>query len=162
MSLSSSRNVKKGSHRSPSGHTESDFLTVTKETLVGLLSSAISVIVLTLITSALCMLSPDPSKLTAAAGIVILYVSAIVGGFASAYGLRKNKKASSFGAILCGILLFTVTGLISTALRLFMPEASSDTNIFLNVLLRALIIPMSLLGGYLCIKKPQKRQKRKK
>ena len=138
-------------HRQSSEDT--GFSAVVHFCIIGSVISVITSLILTLILSWLCLFAPDPLRLATPAGLCIIYASAISGGIFTGLKLKRDKWAAIIGGALCGLLFFIAWGIFGIILSLLgLPSATADHKTFL-ILARALAIPLSMLGTYLCIKK---------
>lgn len=138
-------------HRQPSEDT--GFSAVVRFCIIGAVISIITSLILTLILSWLCLFAPDPLRLAIPAGLCIIYASAISGGIFTGLKLKRDKWAAIIGSALCGLLFFIAWGIFGIILSLFELPSVTDDYKTLLILARALAIPFSMLGTYLCIKK---------
>ena len=105
--------------------------------------------------SAICLAFDDPHILIYPLSFFILYSSAFFTGFAAV------KKNGSCDALLCGCTSGAVLTLayiiIFAAISTFIPNSSSQT---ISFLWRALVIPASVLGGYVASSTHMKKSRR--
>lgn len=162
MSYSQQNSHKRRKHAPRSDSGDVSFFDLMKNGAVGAGFALASVIVLSLVSSALCLLYSDPSALTMYAGIAILYISSIAGGVISAIKFRGDKSAAIVSGILCGFIILVSFGIISTFLSLAGGDFSHSVKLIPSILLRALCIPASILGAYMGSRKKSPRRKRRK
>ena len=103
----------------------------------------------------LCLLSPDPASLTLPAGILILLLSALAGGFCSA---RLHKRRRLLCGVLCGILLVFFFWLLT----LFLGEPAHGIPFFVSLLLRILTAGVSALGAMIPARERKMHRKRRR
>lgn len=108
-----------------------------------------------LLATTLCYLSDDPLSCTFPAGLAVLYVSALVGGFAAS---RFNRDAPILSGTLCGVLW-----MLCTLLPLLLP-GQEDFPIppALAIALRLLTPAFSLLGSAFKRKTSHRRKPRRR
>lgn len=135
------------------------FNDVVKNSFLGVLSALISMAVLVLAASAVCMLTRDPASFTLPLGIAAFLISAAVGGFVASRGLLRDKTAAVISGIICGFALMIFTGIGAVLQNLLASESTHGLSALVAVLIRALAIPMSLLGA--CIDKKKRTGRRK-
>ncbi|MBQ9783098.1 MAG: TIGR04086 family membrane protein [Clostridia bacterium] len=100
---------------------------------------------LALIAAGICYSTPDPNSLTLPVGMVLPYLSALVGGFAA---VRLHRSAPLPCGLLCGGFL----ALFFLFLTLFF-EGESGIGLPLSIILRVLIPAVSVLGALLGLKR---------
>ncbi len=138
------------------------FEAVAQGTVVGSGSAVICMSALALVSTALCMMSPDPASLSLPVGLSILYISSAVGGFVSSLKLKREPSAALTAAALCGFTVFVLTGICSTLQAILSPESSHGIGIWVALVLRLLAIAPSMLASYVsCKAKPQKHRRRR-
>ena len=119
--------------------------------LFGSLCGLISSVLLLLIVSFVCYRASDPDFLLWPLSLGALYLSCLVAGFAAI----KRRRAD---ALLCGGLSGLCLGVFFFVLSLFLRRAQSPSlSLTLSLLLRALMVVFSGIGGFLGLGKHKKR-----
>ena len=112
-----------------------------KSLLLGLLWAAGAAVVLIFIFSAIVYATPDPGSLVLPAALAAAYLSAFVGGFASAWINRGD-------ALACGLIIGTAHFALIVLLSLIAPGgAASEVGFWASVGLHALVTGFSVLGA---------------
>ncbi len=159
MSNDPKRKTHKHRHRE---ETDTSFASIIKNAITGSLTAILASAILALILSAVCMVFKDPSSIITPIGLLILYFSSAIGGAASAYKLRSDKTASIAAGCLCGLTVFVIFGICSTALDLVLSNTQSFFGLGWSLVLRAVSILSSFLGAYIIsTKRSKSRHKRK-
>lgn len=114
-------------------------------------------LLLLLLATALLLLFKDPDRYHTAAGIVLLYATAFLGGMIATRLYRRRSP------LLCGLAEALLLLLLITALAFCLPDGWKDhASAGVALLMRVLILPASLCGALLASrKKTQKRKKRR-
>ena len=124
--------------------------TVAKSTLLAFaVTLGVGLLLLTL-TTAILLSTKDPNRYHDAAGLILLYLTATLGGALCVkfYGRRAP--------LLCGMTQGLCLLLFFTLAALFLP--SSGGNKALALLLRLLVVPAALLGATLASRKKKPRR----
>ncbi len=138
------------------------FEAVARGTVTGGAGAVGCMLVLALLSAALCMLTPDPLSLSLPVGMVILYLSAAIGGCISAMGLRSNIPAALTASAFCGFTVVILTGICSVLQGLLAPDQSHGIGTGLSLLLRFVAMAVSVTASYLfCKLKPKPRRRRR-
>ena len=117
---------------------------------------------LAFLSAALCMLTPDPLSLSLPVGMVILYLSAAIGGCISAIGLRSNIPAALTASAFCGFILFILTGICAVLQGIVAPDLSLGFGIVLSLILRLVAMAVAVTAAYIfCRLKPKPRHRRR-
>lgn len=148
---------KRVARSSPTATEQDSFHSLLQSALFGALCGIVVATLLLLAASAICHATNDPASFTGTAGLIALYLSALVAGFAA---LRRHRSMALVCGALSGIFLMLVFLCLSLLLR---NHASSPLSSSQAWLLRALMIPTSAIGGYLGLsrKTPKKRHRHK-
>ena len=157
-----SKNKKKRrnySHKSEAA--TSGFSSVSRPAFKGFLISLLCIAVLSLLCSAFCLYSKDPSSITLPVGLAVLYISSAVGGFISSRGLSGDKGYELVAGVFCGFFIFVSTGIFSCILSSFSIE-KTGISLSLSLLLRSLCILAAFCGAYMGARKKKKRIRRRK
>lgn len=154
--------VKKRKHIPRSEEHDSSFSSLIIFGGIGAIVSFSCAFVLSLISSALCMLSPDPSSLTLYIGLGVLYISSFAGGIVAAGKLQRDRGDAIISGLLCGFTVTVLFGLISTALSFITTDFSHGIKLLPSILLKFICIPMSALGSYVFVSVKGMRPKRRK
>lgn len=102
----------------------------------------------------ICLRSEDPNQMILPWGLGTLYLSALLGGIIS---VRRHGGSALLCGSVCGILLLIFFWILS----IFFQE--NDTfSLPISLLLRALTVLFSLLGGYLGLKRTRRTPHRKR
>ena len=132
-----------------------------RSAFMGVGAALVSMLVMAVISSGLCMLSPDPASLTLPVGIVIFIISSAVGGGISATGLSKDKTATLFSGIICGFAIMTFLGVGAVTQEIISPDSTHKIGLMTSLLIRCAAIPVSGLCAYLAAL-PRKKRRRKR
>ena len=155
------RNIRKKKKATQSSDTP-DFFDLSKKAIAGGSASLCTSVLLSLISAALCLLSPDPATLTLPIGITIFFVSAVVGGAISAIGLKGKSLAAMTSAAFSGFILVIATGICAAWQAAAAPYASHNIAIILSLLIRCSAIPTSAAVGYLMSKKAKNHRRKRR
>ena len=126
--------------------------TLLKSVLLALPATVAMGLLLLVITTAILLSTKDPDRYRPAVGLVLLYLTAFLGGVFSTALYQKRSPA------LCGLFEGILLLLITATPALFLQE-NAQTGAALGLLLRCVILPASLVGAMLCARKPKKRRK---
>ena len=122
--------------------------------LFGALCGLLLVLPLIFAASALCLVSTDPAALALPAAIAVLLLSAIAaGGIAARRRPQMPMAAGTLGGLCFALVLFALS-------LLFRSKADATLSVPAALALRALPIPVSMLGGLLA--KPRKTHKKRR
>lgn len=161
MSYTNSKKRKRRSF-SPKRETAStDFSSVSKGAFRGCLISFLCLIGLSALFSVFCLYHKDPTSITFPIGISLMYVCSAIGGIFASKANSSDKSSALFSGVLCGFLIFVMTGMLSVLLTL-VGTNGSGINIPLSLLLRSLCIIFSFLGSMIGCKRKTRRLRRKK
>ena len=144
MSKSEKHTKQKSNRHAPRREeAENQFGSTLKSALFGTGIALLSAMLLLFLCAGICYSTADPDALTTPLSLSALYLSATIGGFAS---VRRNRGGALFCGALCGALLILAFLMINlcfhtTHARSFLP--------IIAVLLRAVILLFSVLGGFL-------------
>lgn len=128
---------------------------VLPSSLRGLGVCFLSAIILLFAVSAFVYSLPDPNRYIAPAALIVLYVSAMIGGCAAV-------KINGGSALLCGLATGGMFAASLFALSLFMNDALSvDRGVALSVGLRAVIVATAVLGAYAGVQNKRKKPKKR-
>ena len=147
------------SHKSEAA--TSGFSSVSRPAFKGFLISLLCIAILSLLCSAFCLYSKDPSSITLPVGLAVLYVSSAVGGLISSHALHGDKSFAPVSGVLCGFFIFVATGIFSCIMSSFNIE-KTGISLPLSLLLRSLCIFAAFCGAYMGVKKKKKRIRRRK
>jgi putative membrane protein (TIGR04086 family) len=149
-------NPQKNNHKKTTVES-SPFGNLMQSALFGALCGMISAILLLFAATAICYATADPCALIMPLGLAALYLSSFIAGFAA---LRRNGSMALACGSLSGLCLLLVFLCLSLLLRSHITDTLSPT---LSLLLRAIMIPSSVIGGYLGLsrKSPKKRHAHK-
>ena len=148
---------KKHSHRS-SGEGVG-FAEVVRGAFIGTGAALASMLLMSVISSGLCMLSPDPASLTLPTGLVIFFISSAIGGAISVSGLSRDRTAAIFSGIVCGFCIMIFLGVGALVQGAFAPEYTHSIGSLTTFLLRGAAIPLSGVCAYIA-SMPKKRRRR--
>jgi putative membrane protein (TIGR04086 family) len=127
-----------------------------KGTGIGLLFSLGSAIILSLISSIICIGRNDPASLTPYFSLVSLGVSAFIGGAVS------SKLCKSF-RIIPPLLTASLEKLVFYMLSFIIPTNTVTSNNFIvSLVIRAVILLLSALGGSLGMRRISHKTRRKR
>ena len=105
------------------------------------------------ITTALLMTAKDPDSYHMAAGYIILYLTALIGG---AVAVRLNRRRAP---LLCGILEGVLLLILITVLGFCLPNAPEHDHSFGVALLTRVLLPIvALIGALPAARTPKKRR----
>ena len=121
-----------------------------------------AMLVLSAVSSGLCMLSPDPAALTLPIGIIIFLLSSAAGGAVSAKGLARDKTAAVFSGILCGFSIMLFLGVGAIVQNALAPDYTHEMGIVKSVLIRAAAIPISGIVAFLTVNRRKNKRHRRK
>ena len=122
---------------------------------VGTVFGLLSALILSFVSSLICIRSDDPLSLTRYFSVGILGISYLIGGFVA------SKKARDT-ALLSSLLTAVAVMLILFLVGLFLPS-SDKLPLVLSLTVRAVAILMSVVGGYIASQissKPRRHTKR--
>ena len=139
----------------------SGFSSVSRPAFKGFLISLLCIAVLSLLCSAFCLYSKDPSSITLPVGLAVLYISSAVGGLISSRALSGDRGYALASGVLCGFFIFVSTGIFSCIMSSINIE-KTGISIPLSLLLRALCIFTAFCGAYIGTRKKKRRIRRKK
>lgn len=125
-----------------------------KSTLVALpITVAIGLLFL-FIAAALLMTTADPSRFHGVVGLIVAYVTALVGGLLA---VRLNRRRAP---LLCGIGIALLLLIFITVLGACLPASwRSENALGIRLLMRAALFPVALIGAFWGAK-VKKRRKR--
>ena len=138
------------------------FDTIAKNSLIGIGTALLCMLVLSVALAALCMLSPDPASLTLPLGIAVFCLSAAVGGVVSARGLRADKTAAVVSGLICGFALMVLSGISAAVQNFLAPTATHGIPLLPALLLRAASIPLSAVFAFIVLKKKPRARRRRR
>lgn len=150
---------KKHSHRSD-GESVS-FARVVRSAFTGVLSALVSMLVMSVISSGVCMLFPDPASLTLPMGIAIFVLSSAIGGYVSGAGLKKDKAATFFSGLICGFALMIFLGVGALIQDMLSPDSAHEIGLLTSFFVRGAAIPISTVFSYIAVIPRKKRRRRR-
>lgn len=124
---------------------------VWRSALLSLPVTAATALLLLVLSAALLLLTKDPVRYHGAVGVALLYVTAALGGAASA--LLCGRQAPLLAGLLAGVALFV----LFTIPALFM---TGNVHKLCGILLRTPVIAAALGGSYLSCRKRRVRRRR--
>ena len=139
-----------------------DFFTVSKKATLGATAALCVALLLSAVSAALCLLSPDPATLTLPIGIATFLVSAAVGGAVSATGFKSHPTAAVVSALFCGFMLVILTGICALWQSTAATESTHSLPPLLSLAIRITAIPLSALSAYFVTKRLKKPRRRKR
>ena len=112
-------------------------------------------LLLLLITTALLLLFKDPDRYHTAAALVLLYLTAFLGGMIATRLYRRRSP------LLCGLSEAMLLLLLITVAAFFLPDGWKDhQSAGMALLTRVLLLPVSLGGALLAARKKTPKRKR--
>ena len=109
-------------------------------------------LLLVFISTAILLSTNDPDRFRPVAGLIALYLTALLGGMLATAFYGKCSP------ILCGLCEGLLLCILTAIPALFLQQQGKGA---LFLLLRGALIPLSLFGALLCAKKPTKHRKRR-
>ena len=149
------KNTNKRRQRTGEGG-KADFNSVVRAALMGIGVEVAAMLILSLVAAGLCMISPDPASLTLPVGIVIFFLSSLLGGAVSAAYLSRDKTAAVVSGGVCGFSLMIITGIGALIQGLLVPEYTHGVGSLWSVLLRSAALPLSALSAFIAVNKRKK------
>ena len=137
------------------------FSGVARRAFIGVGAAIVSMLMLALVSSGLCMLSPDPAALTLPVGIAIFFLSSVIGGAVSGAGQSKDKAATVFSGIICGFALVIFSGVGAVTQELLSPDSTHEIGVAASMLTRCAAIPLSAVSAYAASIPRKKRRRRR-
>lgn len=114
-------------------------------------------LLLLLLTTAILMKTADPNRYHAVAGLLLLYLTAAVGG---AIATRLYRRRSP---LLCGLAEGMLLLLLITAAALFLPDGLHGAPARgIAILTRISLLPAALLGALIAAHRKERRRKRRR
>ena len=148
------RKPKKGGQKNRRATIDSGFGNLMQSALFGALIGLLSATLLLFAATAVCYATTDPASMTTPLALAVLYLSALIAGFAA---LRRHRSMALACGSLCGLFLMLVFLAVSLILG---HRVEGGFSLPLSLLVRALMIPVSAIGGYLGLpKKPQRKRR---
>lgn len=145
------RSEKSGANTSGEG---AGFGNVLRSSLKGLAVATIAAVILLFVVSAIAYAGSDPDSVTMPLALAALYISSATAGFAAV-------KFNGSSALLCGVLSGLLLMILFIGISLFLNDSLSSEFSFPAALgLRAAMIIMSVLGGFIALHRPSKRKHR--
>ena len=141
---------------------DAGFEAIARGAVTGSAGAVGAMLVLALLATALCMLSPDPLGLSLPVGMSVLYVSSALGGCISSMRLRGNIPAALTASAFCGFTVFILTGICSVLQGILSPEQSHGFGIGISLLLRFLAMAAAVISSYLFCKTKSKATTRRR
>ncbi len=124
---------------------------VWKSALLALPLALVLGLLLLLLTTAILLATKDPIRYHTVAGLAVLYLTALLGGFSAARICGRQFP------LLCGLLTGAGLLFLFTVPTLFVSGTVSELGTY-GLLLRLPVLPLSLLGAFLsCRKKAVRR-----
>ena len=133
----------KKSHHKKTNAESSPLGNLMQSALFGALCGMIAAVLLLFAATAICYATADPCTLTTPLGLAALYLASFVAGFAA---IRRNGSMALACGSICGLCLLLVFLCLSLLLR---SHATDTLSPVLSLLLRVMMIPASVIGGYL-------------
>lgn len=144
MSTSEKHTKRKSSRPAPRREeAENQFGATLKSALFGTGIALLAAMLLLFLCAGICYGTADPDALTTPLSLSALYLSAMIGGFAS---VRRNRGGALFCGALCGALLILAFLMINLC---FHATYSRSFSPMIALLLRAVVLLFSVLGGFL-------------
>ena len=110
-------------------------------------------LLLVLITTALLLKTEDPDRYHTVAGILLLYLTALIGGWIA------NRLYGRRAPVLCGLGMGFAFFLLFTVLALAVPT-EGDNGTALALLFRTFLIPTAMAGAGLATRSKRRHRKR--
>ena len=137
------------------------FAGVVRRAFMGVGAAIVSMLALAVVSSALCMLSPDPASLTLPTGMIIFVLSSVIGGIVSGAGQSKDKVATVFSGIICGFAIMIFSGVGAVTQELLAPESTHEIGVMTAIIIRVSAIPLSAICAYIASLPRKKRHRRR-
>lgn len=118
--------------------------------LLGMIASALLLFAAT----AICYSAEDPAAMTTPLSLAALYLSSLVAGFAS---VCRHRSSALLCGSLGGLLFMVVLLAVSCLLRGHAEDAFSTSS---ALLLRAMMLPVSAIGGFLGLPRQSAKRRR--
>ena len=151
-----SKTNKRQKRRKTSSETSSGISDLAKSCGIGLVFGIGSALILSLVSSAICIGLKDPASLTPYFSLAVLGISAFIGGAVSS----KLCKTSS---ILPALLTASAEMLLFYLLSIILPtDDNSKTGLIFSLIIRGVVLLLSALGGSLGERKISRRRKRRR
>lgn len=144
---------KKG-RKKPRSEDSPPLVSVFKSSLLGFAASLVSALVLWIAASAIAYANDDPDAVVGTLALGVIYLSALIGGFAS---VRYNKK----DALLCGVSGGAMLAVFFFIISLFFGDSSSSYPFLIELMLRGAVVLMSVFGAFAGLHRKDKRRKRR-
>ncbi len=128
-------------------------VSVIKNCFIGMCIAIAVGFILLLIMSALALSFEDPDMSVGGMALAALYISALVGGFAS---VRMNSGE----ALLCGALVGAMLNVALVVISLFFRGGDPEGFGVGELLTRGAVILMSVLGAYMGLHKKKRKRRR--
>jgi putative membrane protein (TIGR04086 family) len=118
--------------------------------IIGVLSSFISMIFMTLAMAGICMTFDDPHKFIVPLCMFVIYSSSVIGGLIAA---RISKEKSILCSALSGLLFTLAVWMIFTVLDIYTQNKADG---IISFAIKLSLTPASMLGGILGIDRGRK------
>lgn len=131
-------------------------LSMLKSSFIGAACSIVVILVLALVFSAISYTRDDPDALLGVLSFAALYISALVAGIISA---KRTKKSAICCGALSGMMLVGILFLVSLS---FNDSYSSGYPWGTGMVIRASVVLLASLGGFIGIHKKNTRKRKRK
>lgn len=152
------RNIRK-KHLHRSSDDGVGFAEVIRGAFIGTGAAIVSMLLMAVISSGLCMLSPDPAALTLPVGIVIFFISSAIGGVISAQGLSRDRTAALFSGLACGFCIMIFLGVGALVQNVLASDSAHNVGRLTAFLIRGSSVPLSAAFACFAAKSPKRRKR---